>query len=111
MRTGLFLVRRRQHLDDPTDLLVAADDRIELAGARRGGEVAAVALERLVLVLGVLAGDPVAAPHLAQGVEQVLPADAERLGQGEQQVLDREVLVAEFGAGLVGRRHHRLEVA
>ena len=29
--TGLFLVRRRQHLDDAADLLVAADDRVELA--------------------------------------------------------------------------------
>ena len=38
----------RQHLDDAADLLVAADDRIELALARELGEVAAVALERLV---------------------------------------------------------------
>ena len=66
-----------QHLDDPADLLVAADDRVELAGARRGGEVAAVLLERLVLVLGVLARDPVGAPHLAEGGEQVLLGRAE----------------------------------
>ena len=45
----------RQHLDDAADLLVAADDRIELALARQLGEVAAVALERLVRALGVLA--------------------------------------------------------
>ena len=55
IRTGLFLVRRRQHLDDPADLVVAADDRVELAGARLGGQVAAVLLERLVRALGVLA--------------------------------------------------------
>ena len=55
----------RQHLDDAADLVVAADDRVELALARRLGEVAAVLLERLVLLLGVLARDPVAAPHLA----------------------------------------------
>ena len=53
-----------QHLDDPADLLVAADDRVELALAGGLGEVAAVLLEGLVAVLGVLAGDPVAAPHL-----------------------------------------------
>ena len=46
----------RQHLDDAADLLVAADDRIELALARQLGQVAAVALERLVLALGVLVG-------------------------------------------------------
>ena len=44
----------RQHLDDAADLLVAADDRIELALARELGEVAAVALERLVRALGIL---------------------------------------------------------
>ena len=38
----------REHLDDAADLLVAADDRIELALARELGEIAAVALERLV---------------------------------------------------------------
>ena len=42
-----------EHLDDPADLLVAADDRIELAGARLGGQVAAVLLEGLVGRLGV----------------------------------------------------------
>ena len=45
----------RQHLDDAADLLVAADHRIELALARELGEIAAVALERLVRRLGVLA--------------------------------------------------------
>ena len=47
-----------QHLDDPADLLVAADDRVELAGAGRVGEVAPVLLQRLVGVLRLLAGDP-----------------------------------------------------
>ena len=48
MSTGLFLVRRREDLDDAPDLLVPADDRVEPARARLGGEVAAVLLERLV---------------------------------------------------------------
>ena len=56
-----------QHLDDPADLLVAADDRVELALAGRLGQVPAVLLEGLVLLLGVLRGDPVAAAHVAQG--------------------------------------------
>ena len=44
----------RQHLDDAPDFLVAADHRIELALARQLGEVAAVALERLIGAFGIL---------------------------------------------------------
>ncbi len=50
-----------QHLDDPADLLVAPDDRVDLSLAGRLGQVPAVALERLEGLLGVLRGDPVAA--------------------------------------------------
>ena len=64
----------RQHLDDPADLLVAPDDGVDLPGARRLGEVAAVALEGLVLLLGVLRGDPVAAADLLHGGEHLLAA-------------------------------------
>ena len=45
----------RQHLDGAADFLVAADDRVELALARRLGEVARIFLERVVAVLGRLA--------------------------------------------------------
>ena len=62
----------RQHLDHPADLLVAPDDGSILPGARRLGEVAAVLLEGLVLLLGVLRGDPVAAPHLLHRGEHLL---------------------------------------
>jgi hypothetical protein len=44
----------RQHLDDATDLLVAPDDRIELAPTSRVGQVARVRLQRLILILGIL---------------------------------------------------------
>ena len=67
----------RQHLDDAPDLLVAADDRVELALAGVLGEVAPVLLERLVLLLGVLAGDAVAAAHLLERAEHGVVADAE----------------------------------
>ena len=56
----------REHLDDAADLLVAADDRIELALAREIGEVLGVPLQRLVLVFGVGIGDPLTATHLDQ---------------------------------------------
>ena len=62
----------RQHLDDAADLLVAPDDGIDLPGARGLGEVAAVLLERLVLLFGVVARDAVRAAHLTERVEHRL---------------------------------------
>ena len=41
-----------EHLDGAADFLVAADDGIELALARRLGEVARISLQRVVAVLG-----------------------------------------------------------
>ena len=88
-----------QHLDGAADLLVPADDRVELALAGGLGEVSAVLLERLVLLLGVLAGDAVAAPHrLRSAVSSSSRSSAELVGQGEQQVLGGEVLVVQLGA-------------
>ena len=96
----------RQDLDDAADLLVAPDDGVELAPAGRLGEVAPVALERLVLLLGVLARDPVAAAHRLQRVEERRrrsDADAD-VGQRQRGgVLGGEIVVAEVLAGAVGR--------
>ena len=63
---GVVLRAPRQHLDHAADLLVAADHRVELACAGQLGEVAPVALERLVLLLGVLVGDALAAANLGE---------------------------------------------
>ena len=87
-----------QHLDDPADLLVAPDDRVDLPLAGQRGQVPAVALEGLEGLLGVLRGDPVAAPHVAQRVEQLVAVHADAVGHGQHQVLDRQVLVAHVGA-------------
>jgi hypothetical protein len=80
MSTGLFLVRR-----DSTWMTRRISSSRPMTGSslpwRALGEVAAVLLERLVLVLGVLAGDPVAAAHLAQRGEQLLARDAEPVGR------------------------------
>ena len=94
-KDGVVLGPPREDLDDPADFLVPADDRVELALAGLLGQVTPVLLERLVALLGVLAGDPVAAPDLPQRVEQVVMVDAHPLRHGQQDVLDREVLVAE----------------
>ena len=48
---GVVLRAAREHLHHAADLLVAADDRIDLALARGVREVAAVLLERLELPL------------------------------------------------------------
>ncbi len=61
-----------EHLDHPADLLVAADDRVELAPPRQGGQVPAVLLQRLIRCFRVLAGDPLPATHLLQGVEHLV---------------------------------------
>ena len=84
-----------------------------LALPRVLGEVAAVLLERLVLLLGVVARDAVAAAHALQRVEHRVVGDADAaeevadaagdLGHREQDVLGREVLVVE-GRALARRR-------
>ena len=49
---GIVLGAAGQHLDGAPDLLVAADHRIELALGRGLGEVAGVALQRVIGLLG-----------------------------------------------------------
>ena len=63
----------REHLDDAADLIVASDDRIELALARDLGEVAAVALERLVLALGILIGHALRAANGGERLRTACP--------------------------------------
>ena len=115
--TGLFLVRATEHLDDAADLLVAADDRVELALPGQRGQVAAVLLERLVGGLRVRAGDALAAADLLERLVDAVAGDAEPaqdlagrarlcvVGEGEQEVLGRDVVVLEaLGLGLARRR-------
>ena len=77
--TGLFLVRRRQHLDGAADFLVAADDRVELALARRLGQVARVFLQRVIAVLGARRVGGAALAHVVDRRVQRLRRDAGRL--------------------------------
>ncbi|MGY4433335.1 hypothetical protein ACVWWO_005812 [Bradyrhizobium sp. F1.13.1] len=110
---GIVLGPARQHLDRAADLLVAADDRIELAVARRLGEVAGIFLQR---VIGVLGRGGVRGPALAQRFDRrvevlrgdtALGQDRTRLAgllqrEAEQQPLDRDKAVAGLLAGLFG---------
>ncbi len=62
----------RQDLDRAADLLVAADHRVELAVARRLGEVAGIFLQRVVGVLGRrVVGGAALAQRIDGGVESL----------------------------------------
>ena len=111
----------RQHLDDAADLLVAADHRVELALARELRQVAAVALQGLVLVLRVLVGHALAAADARQRLEDDVLRDATLTAAGRrrgsarprprsrQQVLRAHVLVLEPRGLFFGRREDLAE--
>ena len=110
-----------QDLDRAADLVVAADHRVELAGARALGEVDRVLLERLALALGLRAFDTGAAAHRVDRTFQRLAREA-RLAQqpaglalvvdrGEQEHLGRDELVAALRGFLVGEVEQVVEVA
>ncbi len=101
----IVLGAARQHLDRAADLLVAADDRVELALSRRFGQVAGVFLERVVALLGRGAVRLAALTHLFDRPVEALrvhPRRSQRLGsagtgsrrQRQQQPLDGHKAVA-----------------
>ncbi len=102
---GVVLRSSRQDLDDPADLVVTPDDRIELPLSREIGEVATVALEGLVLLLRVLIGHPLPPADLHQRRKHLLAGDPRLLQepghiggafqQGQEEMLGRNVLVRE----------------
>ena len=81
----IVLGAARQHLDGAADFLVAADHRIELAVARRLGQVAGIFLQRVIGVLG------------RRGIRGA--ALAQRLDRGIE-VLRRDAALAQDAAGL-----------
>ena len=101
----IVLGAARQHLDRAADLLVAADDRVELALSRGFGQVAGVFLERVVALLGRGAVGLAALAHLFDRPVEALrvhPRRRQRLGsagtgsrrQRQQQPLDGHKAVA-----------------
>ena len=114
---GIVLGAARQHLDGAPDLLVAADHRIELAGGRGLGEVARIALQRIVGLLGAGGVGGAALAQIVDGVVQILRGeaglgeDARGLGlfaHGErlERALDRDEAVAGLGRHLLGLVEH-----
>ncbi len=114
---GVVLGAPRENLDDSPDLFVASDDGVELAFPGQLGQIAAVLLQRLVFGLGVLVGDSLVAPHLAQCVQQVFVGrccvlEDLLVGEREQQMLGRDVFVLEapgFALRLLEVLGHSLE--
>src|SRR5262249_12481792 len=68
----IVLRAAREHLNDATDLLVAADRRIEFALRRRVGEIAGVALQCLILILWILIGGAVRSAHRLERLAKVV---------------------------------------
>ena len=86
---------------------------IELSAPRLFGQVAGIALQRLVLGFGILVGDFLRSAHRGQSLEdgivgRALPGQdflrrvALQVRDGQQQVLGRNVLVLEIGRFLEG---------
>jgi hypothetical protein len=66
----------REDLDNPADLVVPPDHRVELSPAGQVGEVPPVLLQGLVLLLRVLVRDPLRTADLGQRGQDVLPGES-----------------------------------
>ena len=108
---GVVLGPPGQYLDDPPDLGVPADHRVQAAGPGLPGQVDAVLLQRLVGTLRVLRRDPRVPAYLLERLDQRLGAGAglpEQVShvtaagrEADEQVLGGDELVAQL-PGLVG---------
>ena len=110
---GIVFRAAGQHLNGAADFFVAADDGIELAGSRRLGEVARIALQRIV---GLFGGGAVGGASLADFVDggvQLLALSRRRRAapcrrpspfraRGQQQPLGGDELVASLFGDLFG---------
>ena len=67
---GVVLRPPRENLNDAPDLLVASHDGIDLAAPREIRQVARIALQGLVLVLGIRIGDPRRAADLLERLQE-----------------------------------------
>ena len=104
---GVVLRAAGEHLHDAADLVVAADDGIDLPLAGKGGEVFAVFLQGLELVLGILVGDALVAADFRKRFEHGVAFETELLEdflkrgtalghQAEEQVFGADEVVFEL---------------
>ena len=85
----IVLLPAAQHLDGAADLGIAADQRIDLALARLLVEVDAIGLERIALLLGLVAGLGVGV--LVDAAHRARLRHARPLGDAVADVVDRIV--------------------
>ena len=101
---GVVFALAAEDADDVADLVVAADDGVQLVLAGAVHQIGAVLLQRVVGLLGVVAGDPLVAPDGSQSLHHLFPGNvvgAEQLFQGcvgavqqaQEQMLHRDILV------------------
>ena len=76
----IVLGAARQHLDGAADLVVAADDRIELAGAGIGGQISRVLLQCVITLLGARR---IGGPALADVVDDLVQRLCGHAGLGQ----------------------------
>ena len=88
--TGIVLGAPRQHLDRAADLVVAADDRVELALAGLLGQVAGVFLQRLPVLLGRRRIGLAALAHFFDRFAEPLGIDPGAREQAAQRTLRRD---------------------
>ena len=118
---GVVLGLARQDADGAADLVVAADDGVELALSRLLHEVDAVFLQRLVGALGIVGRHALVAADFGECLQHLGAVKAEAfeilfqpLGLGhvdeaKQQVLGADVLVLELRRRLLGAREHLVD--
>ncbi|MPM37124.1 hypothetical protein SDC9_83730 [bioreactor metagenome] len=99
-----------QDTDDVADFVVPADYRVKLVASGPVHQVSAVFFQRVVGLLRVVGGDPLAAPHRGKGLEhpflgnvigseQLLEAAAGAFHQRQKQMLYRDVFVLHARGG------------
>ncbi len=116
---GIVLGAPGEHLHDASDLLVPADDRVQLPQARQGREIPAEAFQGLVLLLRIGVRDALLAADFLEHPQERVPGDplaGEQRGrfpplfaEGQQQVFHADVLVAHLGSFVEAGFQNRLE--
>ena len=110
---GIVFALAGEDADDIADLVVPADDRVQLVLAGPLHQVGAVLLQGVIGLLRVVTGDPLVAPDRGQGLHHFFPGDvvgAEQLLQGavgtvqqaQQDVLHRDILILHGRRGGLG---------